>query len=126
MDGDRPVAYSYCLHIDGLILSQFLGYDPAYARLSPGTVLLWGVMEHLFTEGRYRLFDFGQGYSQYKELFSTGNTRCADMYYLRRTLKNVLVIRLHSGMDRLSSHAGNMLHRIGLKTKTKKLLRQVV
>jgi len=124
MDGQRPVAYSYCLHINGLVLSQFLGYDSAYARLSPGTVLMFGVMEHLLAEGRCRLFDFGQGFSQYKKLFSTGSTRCADVYYLRRTLKNALLVRLHSGMDCLSTHAGNVLHRIGLKTKLKKWLRQ--
>lgn len=124
LDGERPVAYSYCLHREGLVLSQFLGYDPAYGRLSPGTVLLFGVMETLLAEGRYRLFDFGQGFSPYKKLFSTGSARCADLYALRPTLKNNLIVRLHSGMDRLSGQVGKVLHRFGLKTRTKKLLRQ--
>lgn len=125
MFNDQPVSYLYCQHLEGLVISQFLGYDPEYNRRSPGTVLLYGMMERLITDGTHRMFDFGQGYSEYKEMFATGSVQCADVYYLRRTMRNRLVVRLHSGMDRVSMGTGWALQRVGLKERLRRLLRKM-
>ena len=38
-DRNTPVSYLYATNLDGRIFAHKTGYDPDYAKLSPGTVL---------------------------------------------------------------------------------------
>src|SRR5512139_3024605 len=87
-DNDRPVAYLYCPASKGVLLYQYLGYDPEYSSWSVGTILQWLALEQLFGERTYELFDFTEGQSDQKRQFSTHSVRCANVYFLRRTLVN--------------------------------------
>ncbi len=122
-DGDRPVAYLYTPAPDGVLLYQYLGHDPDYARLSPGTVLQWLAFEDLFAEGRFGVFDFTAGEGAHKAFFATGSVRCADIWWLRPTLRLRLLTALSSGLDRLSVRAVALLDRLGLKARIKRWLR---
>jgi CelD/BcsL family acetyltransferase involved in cellulose biosynthesis len=46
-----------------------LGHDPAFGQFSPGTVLLFLILERLFAERRFRVFDFGGMAAEYKVFF---------------------------------------------------------
>jgi CelD/BcsL family acetyltransferase involved in cellulose biosynthesis len=86
-------------------------------------VLQFHALERLFGEKGLRLFDFLEGEGQHKRLFATRTTRCADLYYFRRTLKNRALVGLHAGLDTLSTRIARILDRYKLKARIKRLLR---
>jgi CelD/BcsL family acetyltransferase involved in cellulose biosynthesis len=124
----EPISYLYCPVRDGVVQYQFLGYREAYARFSPGTVLLMHALESLFAEHRFQYFDFTEGAGGgggHKEFFATDSRRCADVCYLRPSISNVLLVLGHGAMDSVSGTAGRTLDRIGLKKGVKQWLRRV-
>ena len=121
---DKPVAYLYTPIQKGSLIYQHLGYDPEYSKWSPGTVLQWLVIEKLFASGSFDLFDFTSGEGSHKKYFSTGSQRCADMYYLRRTFRNQLIVSVHSALDILSERIAAVLEYMGVKRWIKKALRR--
>jgi hypothetical protein len=122
--GEKPIAYLYCPVREGILFYQYLGYDPEFRNWSPGTVLQYLVLERLFSEGKFKMFDFTDGEGSHKEFFSTGSTRCADVYFLRPTLRNLLLLRLHSGLRTLSGTTVKTLDRLGVKSRIKRFIRQ--
>ena len=122
--GEQPVSYLYCPEKDGVLIYAYLGYDPKYQNLSVGTVLQWLAIEQIFEERKFRFFDFTEGLSSHKQLFATHQRLCANVFFVRRTLGNTLLIRSHLLMDRFSKWLGETLERHGLKAKIKKLLRR--
>lgn len=123
-DGERPVSYLCCLAENGILTYDYQGYDPAYARLSVGTVLFWLMIEQLFAEQQFRIFDFTEGQSQHKQLFSTHHRECANVYFIRNSLRNRFIVHSHRLSNAFSRWLGEMLDRMGLKAKVKKLLRK--
>ena len=122
-DGERPVSYLYCPATEGVLDYAYLGYDPDYRRHSVGTVLHRLALEQLFQEGRFRYFDFAEGEGEHKRLFATHQQRCANVYFLRRTPRNWLLIHAHHFMDSFSAWLGATLDRLGLKARIRQLLR---
>jgi CelD/BcsL family acetyltransferase involved in cellulose biosynthesis len=125
----RAVAYLFCPIRDGIVQYSYLGYRPEYESLSPGTVLLWLVIEDLLKEGKHRIFDFTEGadassHSQ-KRLFSTSSVSCADVYLLRRTFFNLFVVLTHTTVEGIVEHTGLLMERVGLKRTVKRLARRL-
>jgi CelD/BcsL family acetyltransferase involved in cellulose biosynthesis len=88
----------YCLEIGGEIAAMiysyrfrkhvFLvqaGFDPAYAKLSPGNVLLGYALEHAIGEGN-AVFDFLRGEHSYKQMLATGSRETVSVTAFRQTL----------------------------------------
>ena len=122
-DGDRPVSYLYCpIHKD-IVNYAYLGYDPEYLRLSVGTVLQWLALESLFTEQRFRFFDFTEGESEHKRLFSTACTQCANVALLKPTPGNWWIAHSHLQFNRATQTIGNWLEKRDLKARIKRWLR---
>jgi CelD/BcsL family acetyltransferase involved in cellulose biosynthesis len=88
--GGRPVSYLYAPADGAALVYLYLGYDPQFADLSPGTVLQYEAMRQLMGEGRFRLFDFTEGEGQHKRFFSTGDVECLDLLLLKPTAANLL------------------------------------
>jgi hypothetical protein len=122
-DGERPVSYLYCPVTDGVVSYSYVGYDPAYMDKSVGLVLQWLALQELFGERRFRYFDFTEGQSDHKRMFSTHQRLCGNVFMLRRSLRNALIIYGHLATDRFSRWLGETLDRLGVKTKIKRLLR---
>lgn len=122
-DGEQAVSYLYCPVKNGVLQYQFLGYDPVYASWSVGTVLQWLALESLFAEGDFRRFDFTEGQSEHKRLFGTDSVYCANVLFLRAHRRHVLLVRCHQGFNSFSQHSGQLLERLGVKSKIKKLIR---
>ena len=122
-DSTRPVAYLYCPVEEGILDYAYLGYDPDYMRLSVGTVLQWLAVEQLFKEARFRYFDFTEGQSEHKRLFATHERQCANVFLLKKSLRNAAVIYSHLYMDRFSRWLGATLDRLGMKARVKRFLR---
>lgn len=123
LDGDKPVSYLYCPVEDGVLIYAYLGYDPEYKHLSVGTVLQWLAIEQLFKEARFSYFDFTEGQSDHKRLFATHQQLRANVFLVKKTLRNTLLIHSHRLMNEFSEWLGAMMAQFGLKAKIKRLLR---
>jgi CelD/BcsL family acetyltransferase involved in cellulose biosynthesis len=123
---DRPVAYLYCpMYRDsGILFYSHLGYDPEVEHLSPGTVLQYLALERLFETGGVKLFDFLEGETAQKELFSTGSTLCADLFYFRLTPRNAALVFIRYATDGLSTGLVRLFDALGIKRALKRLFRR--
>lgn len=119
----KPISYLYLPVEDDRLIYAYLGYDPEHAKLSPGTVLQWLVVEALYDEGRFRYFDFTEGQGAHKELFGTNSLYCGNVYFLKDNLANRLTVAAHRGLSGLSDGIVGLLDRMGLKQAIKKWLR---
>ncbi len=120
---ETPVSYLCCLAREDALTYDYQGYDPAYSKQSVGTVLFWLTLERLLQEKRFRIFDFTEGESQHKRLFSTHNIECANVFFLNDNLRNRFLVRTHAGVDYVSKRLGVLLDRLGVKARVKRLLR---
>lgn len=122
-DGERPVAYLYCPINNGILIYSHLGYDPEYLQMSVGTVLQWLALEQLFSEARFRYFDFTEGDSDHKRLFATNQRQCANIFFMRKNAMNTALIHGQLMIDHISKWLGAKLDQLGLKAKIKHLIR---
>lgn len=119
----QPIAY-LSLPVDGqTLVYAHLGYDPASARLSPGTVLQMDALERLFGEGRYRWFDFTEGDGAHKEMFGTGHAACSSLVLLEPTLANRTLLGARAGFDASVAQAKALATRSGALGRLRALLR---
>ena len=121
--GTRPVAYIYCRARNAFLLYEFVGYDPSFQSSSPGDVLLYLALNHLFEEGRFRALDFGPESSFYKKFFSNRATACADVYYFPCKLRVLFLLCAHSGFEFMSDAARSLLGYLGLRVRAKNFFR---
>lgn len=96
---DKPVAYLYAPAEGSTLIYAHLGYDPAVASHSPGTVLQLEAMRELIAEGRFRRFDFTEGDGQHKRQFATGAVECVDLLLLKPSLSNRMLLAALGGFD---------------------------
>jgi hypothetical protein len=122
-DGEKPIAYLYAVIDDGFLTYDYVGYDPDYGEWSPGNVLQYLILEKVFAERTCRIFDFGEGESQYKEFFSTDSMPCADIYYFPRDPKGYALCASQAGLYFVSRGIVRVLDRLGLKQRIKQMLR---
>jgi len=76
LDG-AAIAFHYNIVFHDILYALKIGFDEAYADLSPGKVLLGAEIERTFTEGHAR-FDFGGDPEDYKLKWATGTTEFRD------------------------------------------------
>jgi Acetyltransferase (GNAT) domain len=120
---DKPVAYLYCPAENGSLLYNYLGYDPEYISLSPGTVLQWLALESIFSEKKFRFFDFTEGEGEHKKLFGTTFQNCATVLFLKDTAFNRCLVFSHINTIRVSRAVGRWADRFQLRPRIKRLLR---
>ena len=119
----QAIAFAWCSARGNTLVYEVIGYLPQHAEQSPGTVLLYLILQDLFALERHRLLDFGSGSAFYKEAFATGCLEFADCYLLRPTAGHRVRVWLHWGMERFSAAVGAWLDRMGLKKKIRMLMR---
>lgn len=93
---DEPAAYAFCRIDHHVIVYKHIGYDEKFTQYSPGTALLYLMLERLFHEREFRLLDFdGTEYYPYKEFFSTRAIRCARVAWFRPTARSLALVIAH-------------------------------
>jgi CelD/BcsL family acetyltransferase involved in cellulose biosynthesis len=112
---DRPIAYLYAPAEGDTLIYAYLGYDPDYADLSPGTVLQLEAMQQLMGDPRFRWFDFTEGDGQHKRQFATGSVACVDLLLLRRTAGNLAVGTILTALDAAAGHAKRAVQASGFQ-----------
>jgi hypothetical protein len=121
---EQPISYLYCSASERIVAYDYLGYDPAYSSLSPGTVLQLLALEALFAEQRFAAFDFTEGEGQHKKMFSTESRLCGDVYVLSLRFIPICRVMLHFATDRVSGGAGIVLNRLRLRSSLRKFVRR--
>jgi len=124
---ERPAAYLYCPIRDGVARYAYVGYDQELSALSPGTVLLLSVLERLHQDPEIHTFDFleGGGAGSHKAFFATGRLHCTNVFLLRPTPRNVLIVLVHAGSRRVSRGLAWLLERLGLKQRIRHAIRRL-
>jgi hypothetical protein len=122
---DIPIAYLYTPAPHGFLIYDYLGYDPQFSKHSPGTVLQYLALDSLYAEQRFSFYYWGNGFSQTKEIFSTGKVLASDLLYFRPTLRTVAAVRLHCFLEAAVERAGAILERLSLKAAIKRALKKL-
>jgi len=95
MHENKAIAYAFCRIDSEVITYSNIGYDPRFARYSPGIVLLFLILEQLFAARRFWLFDLGGGGWGYKALFATGSVDYVKMIWFPITIPNIGLVLAH-------------------------------
>jgi GNAT acetyltransferase-like protein len=89
---ERPVAFWIGMLYHGSFVSEYLGYDPEFRRLSPGIVLIMRVIEGFCTRANGDVvqdLDFGLGDAEYKSALCSENWMEAPVYIFSPTLRGL-------------------------------------
>ncbi len=121
--GGEAIAYLSLPVTGTTLVYAHLGYDPAWARLSPGTVLQMDALEQLFGEARYRWFDFTEGDGAHKAMFGTHSAGCSSLLLLEPTLANRTLLGARDAFDAGISGAKVLAARSGALGRIRALLR---
>jgi CelD/BcsL family acetyltransferase involved in cellulose biosynthesis len=119
----EPAAYLYCPIVSGTVRYEYVGHDPVFNDLSPGSVLHMEAMRDLYAEGGLKHFDFTEGEGQHKRQFATGGVACLDMLLLRASLANRLTTVALGTFDRTMAWGKKTTRKLGLGELAKKIRR---
>jgi CelD/BcsL family acetyltransferase involved in cellulose biosynthesis len=119
----KAVSYLYLPIENGIISYAFLGYDPAVANLSPGTVLQLYALEKLFAENCYRYFDFTEGEGAHKQMFGTHSIEACSFFLLKPTVANWLLLKSLGVFDSSIAIASSLARRTGAASSIRRMLR---
>lgn len=117
----KPVAYALCRGNHEQFTYTHVGYDQKYAKWSPGTVLLYLLLERLFAEHRHERLDLGEGARVQIIFFHALHSLCvrgpfsahaSEFRHRRRSLRS------YQGFHSTWTSDGDL----GLKRKIKRLL----
>ena len=121
--GGHAIAYLY-LPVEGATLMySHLGYDPGFAKYSPGTVLQLEALERLFAEERYRYFDFTEGEGAHKAMFGTDWVEACSFFLLRASWPNRLLLGSLDAFDWMVAKAKHLAARTGILARARRILR---
>ncbi len=128
---NQPCAFWLGTIYKGTFHSNFMGYDPAHAKHSPGMFLITRVVESLCgaeEADKLREVDFGLGDAQYKEVLGTSVWQEAGVYIFAPSAKGILLNFLKTSLGVLDRIGRKVLGRTkllpGLKSFWRGLVRE--
>jgi hypothetical protein len=95
--GDQPCAFIIGYQFRGVFHYAEIGFDQAFARLSPGSILLYLAVKDLHDINPPKIVNFGMGDAAYKSRFGNTSSEDATVLVLRRTPRLRMVIAAHAG-----------------------------
>jgi hypothetical protein len=120
-----PVAFMLGDQQENCYYYDDVGYDPAYAKSSVGSVLQLMVLECLFARpDRPAWFDFSTGYGEHKGRFGNFARHETNLLVMPATLGNRTLVGAYRLNDRASRFAVDLLARAGVKDRLKQLIRR--
>jgi hypothetical protein len=120
--GPTPCSFIAGYQWRGRFYTDEIGFDPAFAKHSPGTVLRTMAIEDLFAYDKPELIDFGS-YDKYKDDFSTERYTHCDLILFRRRTYCRFVQAAHCLCSMTTKAAVYVLGRLNLKGRLKKKVR---
>jgi hypothetical protein len=107
---------------EGTFCSEYLAFDTAFARYSPGTVLLMRMVEDFCAEG-VKEIDFGGGEGRYKERFGNSQMLRASVQIFAPTIKGLTLNAVHTATSRVNAAGKKLLGNAETVAKLKRLWR---
>lgn len=120
---DTPIAYLSLPVSGSTLIYAHLGYDPEWARLSPGTVLQLEALERLFAEERFTNFDFTEGEGAHKAMFGTDSVECSSFVLLEPTLANRTLLGARGAFDAAIAGGKSLAEKTGVLARFRSALR---
>lgn len=122
----EPVAFQVGYVYGNRFHAHEIGYDPAWAGHHVGIFLHTEIMTDLIASGGgIREFDFGNSDNLHKERLSTGARVEGYFYLIPDDIRGSLMARSMRAMQAVSSRAGALLERYGVRKKARDLLRKL-
>lgn len=122
----RPVAFQVGHVYGGRYHAQEIGYDPEWARHHAGIFLHTEIIADLCTSGTdVQWFDFGIGDSQHKQRLSTDSVTGGYFYLIPGTWRGSILANSMRASNAASAAVGTALERLGLRQRTRQLLRKI-
>ncbi len=90
-----PIAFSYSFQFQNTSHYFIPGFDPLYAPYSPGTCLLYLLLEDAFRQGLGE-FDFMKGDEAYKDRWCSGRRQNYRLIVARREARSILALRSYA------------------------------
>ncbi len=122
--GQQPVAFVVGTQHNGHFDYAEIGYDRAFAKDSPGQVLLLKVLDDLIAHNTPRCVDFGGGDAEYKQVFSNDVERSGNVWLVPSTLRAQLTVKYLQAGTALNRTARRALEITRLKTAVRRLTRR--
>lgn len=110
---DQPLAFVLGYQWNGRYAYEEIAYDAAWAKQSPGSVLLVGLIDDLIGRDTPREVDFGLGDAEYKRLFGNRQTASGPQLVVAPRWRPRLAVRLagwRRGLARLVRCVGGRLN----------------
>jgi Acetyltransferase (GNAT) domain len=95
----EPAAYCSATIRWGELWYEVVGYDPRFAKLNPGKVLLYRILEDLHRHRVVSGLNFGKGITGYKELFATSRRPEMNAHIYRNRPYSSLLRSLRSAVN---------------------------
>jgi hypothetical protein len=92
----KAIAFLIGFQTNGIFYFHETGFDPSYARFSPGLVLLNLVIKDCFEHEKPKIFHFGTGESYYKNLLANQVGEENTILILRNSAKSQMKVASHS------------------------------
>lgn len=119
----EPAAYLYCPIENGTVLYQYVGHEPVFNDLSPGSVLHMEALCDLQGEGNLKYFDFTEGEGQHKRQLATAGVACLDLLLLRPGVTNRATTWALGTFDAATALGKRGVEKFGLGDLAKKIRR---
>jgi CelD/BcsL family acetyltransferase involved in cellulose biosynthesis len=97
----KPAAYVIGYQDGGVFHYSDIGFDEEFAQFSPGSVLLYLLLEDLYSHCPPQFVNFGIGDSDYKHLFGNSHIPDVSVLLLRKTARHQLLVSASAGLSRL-------------------------
>ncbi|MFO0904073.1 MAG: GNAT family N-acetyltransferase [Pirellulales bacterium] len=120
-----PAAFAVGTQWRGRFQLEEIGFDPQFADLSPGAVLLLDLLEDLHNRRRPEVLDFGFGDGAYKQQFGNEQTASGSLLVVSRRRRPRTIAALYSCSQRLEQFARGALHGCGLQPWARRLHRRL-
>lgn len=119
--GGKPGAFWLGCQYEGVFYSDYMGYDPALRRYSPGTLLQAKVLEDLCAR-RIRSIDLGTMDFLYKQRLGTTRYEESDIYMYSLTIRGLALNALRSLSVFVNETLKTALNRLGVLSRVKAAL----
>ena len=96
---DKPCAFLVGYQYGDVFQSAELGFDANLSRFSPGTVLMYLLIEDLHKHRPVRLLNFGVGDATYKMRFGNISSTDRSLLLMRKSIRNRLITSGHKALD---------------------------
>ena len=94
LDNNEPWAFALGFQHQGIFHYSNIAHNNKFAKLSPGAVLFYQMMEDLFEYDKPNILNFGIGDSQYKRRFGTDSFISSDVILFKKNVKNICSVQL--------------------------------